>query len=198
MADAQTMQAYAENIEAYKSLVGEMPENPHLENFVSYLAAGADILDFGCGVGNSAAKMRDKGFSMTCMDASHDMIEAAAELHGLEVIQHNFSDLDALQAFDGIWACYSLLHAPKAEMPGNLDRIVTALRPNGILYIGLKLGDKEQRDAVGRFYAYYTEDELSGLLRAAGLVILDCRIDQSRGLLGQMDKGLHMIAKRPA
>lgn len=40
MADAQTMQAYAENIEAYKSLVGEMPENPHLENFVSYLAAG--------------------------------------------------------------------------------------------------------------------------------------------------------------
>mgnify|MGYP003297332838 FL=1 len=30
MADAQTMQAYAENIEAYKSLVGEMPENPHL------------------------------------------------------------------------------------------------------------------------------------------------------------------------
>ena len=26
MADAQTMQAYAENIEAYKSLVGDMPE----------------------------------------------------------------------------------------------------------------------------------------------------------------------------
>jgi trans-aconitate methyltransferase len=174
-----------------------MPDNPHLENFVSYLAAGADILDFGCGVGNSAAMMRDKGFSMTCMDASTDMIEAAGELHGLEVIQKNFSDLDAAQAFDGIWASYSLLHAPKAEMPANLERIVTALRPGGILYIGLKLGDKEERDAVGRFYAYYTEAELSALLRAAGLVILDCRIDQSRGMLGKMDKGLHMIAKRP-
>jgi trans-aconitate methyltransferase len=141
--------------------------------------------------------MRDKGFSMTCMDASTDMIEAAGELHGLEVIQKNFSDLDAAQAFDGIWASYSLLHAPKAEMPANLERIVTALRPGGILYIGLKLGDKEERDAVGRFYAYYTEAELSALLRAAGLVILDCRIDQSRGMLGKMDKGLHMIAKRP-
>jgi hypothetical protein len=38
---------------------------------------------------------------------------------------------------------------------------------------------------------------VSALLRAAGLVILDCRIDQSRGMLGKMDKGLHMIAKRP-
>ena len=75
---------------------------------------------------------------------------------------------------------------------------VAARHRDDLTAIIAALGDKEQRDAVGRFYAYYTEDELSGLLRAAGLVILDCRIDQSRGLLGQMDKGLHMIAKRPA
>ena len=154
MADTQTMQAYAQNIDAYKALVEDMPENPHLDRFLALLADGADILDLGCGVGHASAVMRDRGFVITCMDASPDMIDAAQHLHGLAVLQRNFTDLDARDAFDGIWASYSLPHAPKAEMPGNLQRIYAALRIGGTCYIGLKLGDSEERDAVvGRVHA---------------------------------------------
>ena len=94
MADAKTMQAYADNIAAYKTLVDGMPSNPHLERFITYLPVGAAVLDFGCGVGNSAALMRDVGFAMTCIDASSDMIIAAKELYDLEVLQRNFTDLE--------------------------------------------------------------------------------------------------------
>ena len=196
MADTQTMQAYAQNIDAYKALVEDTPENPHLDRFLALLADEADTLDLGCGVGHASAVMRDRGFVITCMDASPDMIDAAQQLHGLTVLQRNFTDLDARDAFDGIWASYSLLHAPKSEMPGNLQRIYTALRAGGTCYIGLKLGDSEERDAVGRFYAYYTEQALAELLRAAGFDILDCRIDESRGMLGKMDKGLHFMLRK--
>ena len=130
MADAQTMQAYADNIAAYKTLVDGMPSNPHLERFITYLPAGAAVLDFGCGVGNSAALMRDAGFAMTCMDASSDMINAAKELYDLEVLQRNFTDLEDIASFDGIWASYSLLHAPKSDMPDILQRIHAALQPD--------------------------------------------------------------------
>ena len=40
MADAQTMQAYADNIAAYKTLVDGMPSNPHLERFINVSASG--------------------------------------------------------------------------------------------------------------------------------------------------------------
>ena len=153
MADAQTMQAYADNMAAFKTLVDSMPSNPHLERFITYLPAGAAVLDFGCGVGNSAALMRDAGFAMTCMDASSDMISAAKELYDLEVLQRNFTDLEDIASFDGIWASYSLLHAPKSDMPDILQRIHAALRASGMVYVGLKRGDAEERDDIGRFYA---------------------------------------------
>ena len=51
-----------------------------------------------------------------------------------------FDELDAVARYDGIWANFSLLHAPRAEMPGNLARISRALRPGGWLHLGLKLG----------------------------------------------------------
>ena len=196
MADAQTMQAYADNIAAYKTLVDGMPSNPHLERFITYLPAGAAVLDFGCGVGNSAALMRDAGFAMTCMDASSDMISAAKELYDLEVLQRNFTDLEDIASFDGIWASYSLLHAPKSDMPDILQRIHAALRASGMVYVGLKRGDAEERDDIGRFYAYYTETALQTLLRDAGFDILDSRTDESRGMLGRMDKGLHIMARK--
>ena len=198
MADGQTMQAYADNIVAYKTLVGSLPPNPHLERFITYLPAGAAVLDFGCGVGNFAALMRNTGFAMTCMDASTDMIRAAKDLYDLEVLLKNFNDLDEIEVFDGIWASYSLLHAPKSDMPGILQRIHTALKANGIFYVGLKRGDAEERDDIGRFYAYYTETALQVLVQDSGFDILDSRTDESRGMLGKMDKGLHIIGRKRA
>ena len=79
-------------------------------------------------------------------------------------------------------------------MPDILQRINAALRASGICYVGLKRGNAEERDDIGRFYAYYTETALQTLLQVAGFDLLDSRTDESRGMLGRMDKGLHIIA----
>ncbi len=64
--------------------------------------------------------------------------------------QMNFEDMEFEDVFDGIWACGSLIHIPKNEMPEILGRIHDALCSDGILYISVK---KEiQKDSSGERY----------------------------------------------
>ena len=49
----------------------------------------------------------------------------------------------------GFGASYSLLHAPRAEMPRHLAAIARALRPDGVLSLTLKEGQGEARDPGG-------------------------------------------------
>jgi SAM-dependent methyltransferase len=46
-------------------------------------------------------------------------------------------------AFDGIWASFSMLHTPKAEHRTHVAAMARALRPGGYLYLGMKLGEGE-------------------------------------------------------
>jgi 2-polyprenyl-3-methyl-5-hydroxy-6-metoxy-1,4-benzoquinol methylase len=75
-----------------------------------------------------------------------------------------FQDIQFEQEFDAIWACASLLHAPKREMVGVLLRLNTALKPGGILYASFIEGDGERLGADGRLYNSYTQDSFRALL----------------------------------
>ena len=124
------------------------------------------------------------------------MAAAAKALFGLDVRQQSFDELDDVAGFDAIWASFSLLHAPKAAMPDILARLHHALRPGGIVYIGLKQGTGEHRDDFGRFYAYYEEVELTGLVRAAGLSPIAIDHDETAGMSGKIEPCLHITSRK--
>jgi hypothetical protein len=48
----------------------------------------------------------------------------------------------------------------------------------------MKLGTGEQRDTIGRFYAYYTQAELTNHLKTAGFSVNRFGTGQSKGLAG--------------
>ena len=196
MVDRDTMAAYAANIEKYRNLVTKIGGNSRLDGFLARLAEGAAILDLGCGVGDSAVRMRDAGFTVSCTDASPDMVTMANDLHRLDAVQQSFSELQEDAAYDAVWASFSLLHAPRAEMPANLARIHRAIRPGGLFYMGLKLGEDEARDAAGRFYAYFGEEELRQLLAEAGFSVLAAEPDSMVGLLGSPEPCIHITSAR--
>ena len=87
MVDQGTMEAYATHVERYRKLVTKQGGNRWLAGFMARLQPGNAILDLGCGVGDSAAKMRTAGFEVSCVDASPDMAAMAMELHGIDVRQ---------------------------------------------------------------------------------------------------------------
>jgi SAM-dependent methyltransferase len=182
MADLETLAVYATKALDYADKFARSQADCDLRAFMDALPVGGAVLDLGCGPGNSAAMLRDAGFDVTAWDASPEMVALAQARYGITAVQARFDDLSAQADFDGIWANFSLLHAPKVDMPCHLARIARALRPGGVLHLGMKLGTGEKRDALGRFYAFYTVPELQDLLRQAGLTPMACREGRTSGL----------------
>tara|TARA_B100000575_G_scaffold284329_1_gene278235 strand:+ start:285 stop:881 length:597 start_codon:yes stop_codon:yes gene_type:complete len=196
MADKQTLNVYDNNVETYRKLIDELPESEPITQFTSRLAPEALILDLGCGIGNAAAQMRDQGFSVVCVDGSPEMVKAANDTFSLNATKAFFSDLDVIAHFDGVWANFSLLHAPKKDFPTYLKAIHTALKPGGLFFISLKIGEGEKRDKLGRFYAYYREEELETLLLQSGFTLEQKRRGTLRGMAGDFEDWIGVLSWR--
>lgn len=183
-ADPETKAVYAARAADYKTLVSRPGPDRDLVAFIESLPDGGRILDLGCGPGNSATMMVKAGFAVDATDASPEMAAIARSEFDIRAEVASFAELNAVSLYDGIWANFSLLHAPKSEFLMHLMRIHRALNPGGRLHLGMKLGIGEARDSIGRFYAYYQETELTDLLTAAGFHVLATRRGQSEGLAG--------------
>lgn len=186
MSDPATLAFYAAQTEAYAKMA-EGFDNPQLAELMAALPQGARVLDLGCGPGQDARSLSRAGFAVVAMDASPEMLRQAAMHPGVQTRLGTFAELADIAAFDAVWASFSLLHAPKADFPDHLSAIHRALKPGGVLALSMKLGQGEGRDRLGRFYAYYTEAELTGLLTAAGFRIAHSHHGHSTGMAGTHD-----------
>ncbi|MCR8548318.1 class I SAM-dependent methyltransferase [Salipiger sp. P9] len=193
MSDDTTLNVYNARAADYAALAGTEPY-PNLCAFIAALPERAHVLDLGCGPGLDAAHMAAAGFSVEAMDASAEMVKLAETRPGVTARQGQFADLTAENAYDGIWASFSLLHAPRADMQDHLAAIARALRPGGLFGLTLKEGTGEKRDRLGRFYTFYTEPELRGLLAAAGLEIATVARGDSTGLDGTTSPWISLTA----
>lgn len=198
MADAETLAVYARRAQDYADRFSGSAASPHLMAFMATLPPAARVLDLGCGPGRAARAMLDAGFEVDAWDASPAFARVAREANGVEVTIATFDDLSAEATYDGVYANFSLLHAPKAEMPGHLARIAGALKPGGVFHIGTKMGTGEKRDSIGRFYAYYSEEELTGLLDAAGFTVTYRKTGEEPGLDGTVAPWIILHARKDA
>lgn len=198
MSDPETIATYNARAKSYNDLVSKSEPDQDLQRFLDMVKPGGDVLDLGCGPGNSAAMMKAAGLNAHATDASEGMVAIARNTYGIDAKVAVFDDLKAVAAYDGIWANFSLLHAPKSSMPRHLTAIHTALRPAGVFHIGVKLGADEERDDIGRMYAYYTTVELRGLLENAGFIIASEREGEDMGLSGVMARFVILTARKAA
>lgn len=197
MGDPETLSVYARRAEEYSNRFASEPAqdaSPSFNAFSQHLPARGRVLDLGCGPGQWAARLRDAGFEVDATDASEAMAELAKQRFDLDVRIVTFDALDDVAEFDGIWANFSLLHAPKTDFPDHLARIHRALKPGGAFHLGTKLGIDEGRDHLGRFYSYYSEIELRNYLDEAGFTILNTRTGEEIGLAGNVDPFIIILA----
>ena len=116
------------------------------------------ILDLGCGSGRDLKYFKSLGFDASGIDGSSEMVRIAREYSSAEVREVLFEDFHESNAYDGIWACASLLHLQKEQLPEVFVSIKEALRENGILYCSFKYG-MFQGDRNGRYYTDLNEEE---------------------------------------
>ena len=91
------------------------------------------------------------------------MAAEALAATGTTVRVEAFGELHDTNAYDGIWACASLLHVRPEDLPAVLGNAARALKAGGVLYCSFKHGTHfGHRD--GRWFTYMDEDALRMLL----------------------------------
>ena len=68
-----------------------------------------------------------------------------------------FQELDEIGAYDGIWACSSILHLPKQELLPVIQKMCIALKDNGVIYTSFKYSNFEG-ERNGRYFTDFMED----------------------------------------
>ena len=132
--------------------------------FLELLPEEALILDYGCGSGRDTKYFLEQGYSVDAVDGSLELCKAASDYTGIKVKHMYFHDLDECEKYDGIWACASVLHLKKQELTGILQKMSSATKMNGIIYLSFKYGDFEG-ERNGRYFTDMTEDSMKELLR---------------------------------
>ncbi|WP_420857247.1 class I SAM-dependent DNA methyltransferase [Marivivens marinus] len=196
MVDRQTLDVYARQAADYARLFSGSEPDADLLAFMGHLPKGGRVLDLGCGPATASAHMRAAGFDPDPLDASPEMVALANETHAISARVGTFDDVDATDEYDGVWANFSLLHAPRADLPRHLSAIHNALKPAGLFHIGMKTGTGEARDPIGRAYTYVAVDELHNLLRSAGFTAVSTREGTGKGLAGSDDPFVICLSRK--
>ena len=166
-----TLEYYNQNASSFTADTLSANMSDVRTRFLDLLPLHPSVLDFGCGSGRDTKAFLDTGCKVNAMDGSAELCKAASRYTGIEVKCRLFNELDEVEAYDGIWACASILHVSSSELPDVIQRMVRALKLHGIFYASFKYGTFEGT-RNGRYFTDMTEEKFENLLHD----IHDCKV----------------------
>lgn len=120
-------------------LYSRLPVRAEPEIVAAAVPAGARILELGCGVGRVTHPLLERGFSVTAVDESQDMLD---RVRGARTIRSRIEDLDLSETFGVVMLASFLVHAGDVEVRRALLRTcVRHLAPGGCVLIQREGGD---------------------------------------------------------
>lgn len=158
-----SIEYYDQNAEEYVAATLNVDMSAIYTKFLRYIPSGGSILDAGCGSGRDAKYFLDQGYKVTAIDGSAEMAARTYQLTDIKVRHQHFDEINDKNAFDGIWACASVLHVRKAEMVSIINKLRSALTEGGTLYLSYKYGESEETRS-NRHFSNYTEQSFNRLL----------------------------------
>ncbi len=183
MVDPETIDVYAGALDSYLAIPLPEEQIQARQAFVDLIPAGGQVLDLGAGPGSDSLFLMRQGLKVRALDATQAFVDHA-RANGVDAHLGTFDDLDAQDSYDAIYASFSLLHAPKTDFPRHLKAVKRALKAGGVLFLGMKTGTGEHRDEIGRFYAYYSLEELEDALHNTGFTLVSTTTGYGSGLAG--------------
>ena len=110
-----TIDYYDQNAQEYYERTVDADLAEIREYFLGFLRRDARILDFGCGSGRDAKAFAEAGRTVEALDGSQELCRIASEYLGMDVRNMMFQDFEETEAYDGLWACASILHLTYEE-----------------------------------------------------------------------------------
>lgn len=169
----KTIEYYNDNaISYFESTINANMESSY-DKFLSRVKIGGYILDFGCGSGRDTLYFINHGYKVDAIDGSKELCKLASSYTKSDIKCMNFLGFHEKDKYDGVWACSSLLHAPRKDLIVILKNISASLKNDGIFYTCFKNGSGEETKE-GRYFNYITFEYFKDLIsKIPELNILD-------------------------
>ncbi|HXD32340.1 MAG TPA: methyltransferase domain-containing protein [Pyrinomonadaceae bacterium] len=162
---------------------GELERKPDdrklLDDFAELMRDKGEVCEIGCGPGQVARYLKDRGVNMCGIDLSEEMVTAATRLN--PDIPFSTGNMLALSrpddVFAGIVSFYAIIHIKRAEVIDALREMSRVLQPGGYLLITFHSGEGELHR--GEWYGQpvsidvtlFSSEEMKGYCEAAGLEV---------------------------
>lgn len=160
----QTLTYYNQNAQQFAEGTSNVDFTTTQTKFINKLPVDSKILDFGCGSGRDTKYFLMQGYQVDAIDGSTELCKLASKYTGIEVKNMLFQELNEIEQYDAIWACASILHLPINELEVVLQKMITALKTNGIIYTSFKYSTFEG-ERNGRYFTDMTEEKFSEFIK---------------------------------
>ena len=137
-----------------------------------------DVLEIGCGDGRDAKEIVNRAGSYIGFDISKELIKIAKNyVPNADFLVADATDFDyGTSKYDVVFAFASLLHLNEAEISDVLTKVCTSLKPNGVVFISLKLSDKYEekikQDKFGtRIFYFYNPEVIKEITKDNFIII---------------------------
>ena len=178
--ERRTQQAYDDIAGRFsKRWFGNPVMEPFLDRFIWLVRDQGTVADVGCGPGRDLAYLLRHSVPAIGIDTSREMLkEALRHVASGTVLQADCRRLPLRpRSLAGIWACASVLHLPRPDLPLALTEFARVLN-QGHLFLALKEGEGDDwvpfEADQERFFVYYSVPQVESALRATGFEVLEC------------------------
>jgi SAM-dependent methyltransferase len=142
-----------------------------LDGSLADVPKDARILEFGSAFGRDAEYLAGLGYTVECTDATPAFVDLLQQ-KGFDAKVLNAITDELPQGLDFVLANAVLLHFTRDEASQVIGKVYSALNANGKFAFTLKQGEgegwSEEKLGAPRFFCYWSEPQIRGVLESAG------------------------------
>jgi cyclopropane fatty-acyl-phospholipid synthase-like methyltransferase len=179
------------------------PLDRFLDELVSRLDKGAQVLELGCGDGRTTERLAER-FDVVGVDISSEQLRLAhAAVPETTFMHADLMELDfPRSSFEAITAFYVFMHIPRDDHPELFQRIHRWLKPGGVFIAPMSaVGGPDRVESwlgVQMFFSGWDAETNEILVRAAGLEVLVAEIIGKREPESEYETAfLWVLARKP-
>jgi SAM-dependent methyltransferase len=189
---------------------GELAHKPFdldlLDRFADRVRGRGPVCDLGCGPGQVARYLKDRGVDAFGLDLSPGMIEQARRLN--PDIRFEVGDLFALPCPDGAWAgvaaFYAIVHLPPDRLPTAFGELARVLQTDGVAVVPFHIGDEVLHvesllgEEVRLDFHFFRPEAVAADLTGAGLVVEESLQRPPYEGVEYPSRRAYVVARKPA